>query len=67
MPSVCCTPTPWSSPSIELVVLQLAWTVYLPPHLSLTTKVLSISHHPGLADHWGVTVNLEMEVVRLRD
>ena len=38
--------------------------VYLPPHL--VGKLLSASHQPGLADHWGVCVILEMEVARLQ-
>ena len=37
--------------------------VYLPPHLA--TKALSVSHHPGLSDHWAVLVKLELEVDRL--
>ena len=37
--------------------------VYLPPHLA--TKLKSVFHQPGLADHWAVHVELEMEVDRL--
>ena len=37
--------------------------VYLPPHLA--PKILSVTHLPGLADHWGVQVVLDLEVTRL--
>ena len=37
--------------------------VYLPPHL--ITKLCSVSHHPGLADHWAVHVELKLEMDRL--
>ena len=34
--------------------------VYLPPHI--TGKVLSSAHHPGLADHWGLEIVLDMDL-----
>ena len=37
--------------------------VYLPPQVA--DKVLSVTHRPGLGDHWGVEVVLELEVTRL--
>ena len=35
--------------------------VYLPPHLA--TSLRSASHHAGVADHWAVHVELELDVV----
>ena len=37
--------------------------IYLPPHIA--TKVLSAAHHPGLADHWGLEVFLDLELAWL--
>ena len=37
--------------------------VYLPTHL--ITKLHTVSHHPGLADHWAVNVLLDLEVTKL--
>ena len=37
--------------------------VYLPPHLS--AKILTVAHRPGLADHWSVEVELDLEVAKL--
>ena len=34
--------------------------VYLPPHVA--AKVLSVAHHPGLADHWVLEVVLDLEI-----
>lgn len=37
--------------------------IYLPPHLA--PKLVSVTHRPGLADHWGVEVILDIDVTRL--
>ena len=38
--------------------------LYVPPHLQ--TSLLSATHLPGLADHWGVEVLMNLEVTRLQ-
>ena len=38
--------------------------VYIPPHL--LGSLMSTSHHPGLADHWGVHTELALEVERVQ-
>ena len=38
--------------------------MYLPPHL--VTKLLEVTHNPGLSNHWSVCVKLELLVNRLQ-
>ena len=38
--------------------------VYLPPHL--VHRLITVTHQPGLADHWGVHTELDIEISRIQ-